>query len=286
MEAGNSSFLDLHLFEDDRHQPFILEGGGPAAILVHGFPGTPAEMRPIANLLNRNGWTVKGILLPGFGSQIGTLISTNYSQWIEAVEDAIVTLRKDHNPILLIGYSMGAAVAINSALQVNADGLILLAPFWQIGSFFQNLLWQLYKRVTRTFQPFRKTSFDDPKIQKYIHDLIPDLDLKSRDVQQSLRDLEVPNRLIEQVEKLGKSAKTLIPKIGIPLLLVQGIDDIRVSTRSSRKLVRGYEGKLRYVEVMAGHDLVKEGSNGWLEVSQAIVDFAHEINYAKWENSS
>jgi len=281
----NSSFLNLRLFQDDRHQPFTLEGGVPAAILVHGFPGTPAEMRPIANLLNRNGWTVNGILLPGFGLQIRTLISTDYPQWIEAVEDAITSLREDHNPILLIGYSMGAAVAINAASQIETDGLILLAPFWQIGNFAQNLLWQLYKRVTRTFQPFKKTSFDDPKTQKFIHDLIPDLDLKSQDVQQSLRNLEVPNRLIEQVEKLGNKAKKLLPEIGMPLLLVQGSEDNRVSVRSSRKLVQGYVGSLRYVEVRTGHDLVKEGNNGWFEVSQAILDFAAEINTQDWDNS-
>lgn len=278
MAADVNSFLDLPLFQHERHHPFLLEGGAPAAILVHGFPGTPAEMRPIANLLNRNGWTVKGVLLPGFGSQIRTLYSTEFHQWIESVHDAIASLREDHNPILIVGYSMGGAVAINTASQSGADGLILLAPFWRIGNFYQNLIWQIFKRVTHSFQPFKNTSFNDPDIQKLVYDLIPELDLNSPDVQQSLRDLRVPNRLIEQVEMVGKRAKKLLPEVVIPLLLVQGIDDNRVPVHSSRKLIRDYAGELHYLEVMAGHNLVYESNESWTKLSKAIVDFATEIN--------
>jgi pimeloyl-ACP methyl ester carboxylesterase len=49
------------------HQPFA-EGDGPAtAVLVHGFPGTPAEVRPLAAALVAVGWRVRAPLLPGFG---------------------------------------------------------------------------------------------------------------------------------------------------------------------------------------------------------------------------
>lgn len=277
MPTYNNSFSDLQMFQDVKHEPFIINGGTPAAVLIHGFPGTPAEMRPIAKILNDGGWTVSGILLPGMGSQIGTLYSTDYHQWISAAQSAIRSLKEMHKPLLVIGYSLGGAVAINAASQNNADGLVLLAPFWRIGNFSQNLLWQIYKRVTRTFQPFKKTSFDDPKTREFVYNLIPELDLNSDSVKQSLRDLQVPNRLIEQLESLGKQAKKTLPKIGVPLLLVQGIEDNRVSNSSSRKLIRDYKGKWRYLEVSAGHDLVSDGNKGWCDVSQAILDFATEI---------
>jgi alpha-beta hydrolase superfamily lysophospholipase len=56
----------LLAFQGPEHLPFLWPGGQPAALLVHGFPGTPAEMRPLGEALHQAGWTAQGILLPGF----------------------------------------------------------------------------------------------------------------------------------------------------------------------------------------------------------------------------
>lgn len=36
------------LFEQPEHRPFLWEDGLPGALLVHGFPGTPVEVRSLA----------------------------------------------------------------------------------------------------------------------------------------------------------------------------------------------------------------------------------------------
>jgi carboxylesterase len=135
---------DLKLFQDEKHQPELLAGGRPAAVLIHGFPGTPAKMRPLANLLNKHGWTTRSILLPGFGSQFGTLFSRSYQEWIEAVKTAVVEIQQTHRPILLIRYSMGGSVALNVAAETRPDGLILQAPFRRFATFRQRFTWQVY----------------------------------------------------------------------------------------------------------------------------------------------
>ena len=72
-----SPFLrSLPLFTEDEHQPFRKSARGAmrgAALLVHGFPGTPADMRPLAASLAAAGWDVDAPLLPGFGPEIITL---------------------------------------------------------------------------------------------------------------------------------------------------------------------------------------------------------------------
>ena len=45
----------LNPFTGPEHQAFILRGGEPAALLIHGFPGTPREMRPLAETLHAQG---------------------------------------------------------------------------------------------------------------------------------------------------------------------------------------------------------------------------------------
>jgi esterase/lipase len=271
---------DLKLFQDEKHQPELLAGGRPAAALIHGFPGTPAKMRPLANLLNKHGWTTRSILLPGFCSQFGTLFSRNYQEWIEAAKAAVVEIQQVHGPILLIGYSMGGSVALTVAAETRPEGLILLAPFWQIATFRRRLTWQVLKRLTRSFRPFRRVSFADPRIRDGFGKMLPELDLDSQEAQQALRKLRVPNRIMDQVEKLGKRAGKVAPTLAIPLLIIQGIEDKRVPSSSTRLLVNSLTGPFRYEEINAGQNLVSDESRTWLELSRSVLLFTGNLGHA------
>ena len=82
----------LDMFGGPEHAPFLLNGGEPAALLVHGFGGTPAEMRGLAEALNRAGWTAQGILLPGFGADMPSLFRRRHAEWTAAVVGAAAEL--------------------------------------------------------------------------------------------------------------------------------------------------------------------------------------------------
>jgi esterase/lipase len=271
---------ELKLFQDEKHQPELLAGGRPAAVLIHSFPWTPAEMRPLANILNEHGWTTKSILLPGFGPQFGTLFSRSYQAWIEAVKTAVVEIQQAHRPILLIGYSLDGSVALNVAAETRPDGLILLAPFWRFATFRQRFTWQVYKRLTRSFRPYKRVSFADPRVRNGFGKLLPDLDLDSQEAQQALRQLRVPNRIMGQVEKLGKRAGKVAPTLAIPLLIIQGIEDKRVPSSSTRLLVNSLTGPFRYEEINAGHNLVSDESRTWLELSRSVLLFTGNLGHA------
>ena len=47
--------LPIRLITDPKHKDFSLDAGHLAAVLVHGFPGTPFEMRPLAEILQADG---------------------------------------------------------------------------------------------------------------------------------------------------------------------------------------------------------------------------------------
>jgi hypothetical protein len=78
----------IEFFSGAEHAAFRLDGGAPAALLLHGFLGTPAEMRGLAGALNRQGWTAEVPLLPGFGSDVATLTERRCMEWLDAVEAA------------------------------------------------------------------------------------------------------------------------------------------------------------------------------------------------------
>lgn len=98
-------------FQGSEHLAFFWQGKNPAALLIHGFPGTPAEMRPLGLNLKDLGWTVNGLMLPGFGADIGTLHQRRFSDWTGAVTASVLKLKQDHEAVIVIGYSMGGALA-------------------------------------------------------------------------------------------------------------------------------------------------------------------------------
>jgi esterase/lipase len=80
-------------------------------------------------------------MLPGLGADIEKLDQCTSRVWLDAVQQAIEELKRQHRVILLAGYSLGGALALNAALEQRPDGLVLLAPFWSFGDKWFSLLW-------------------------------------------------------------------------------------------------------------------------------------------------
>jgi carboxylesterase len=265
-------------FTAPEHQDFTLPGERPAALLVHGYPGTPYEMRPLAEALNERGWTCRGILLPGFGPQIETLPARRWTEWLEAVIDALASLRADHAPLLLIGHSMGGALALSAAARLRPDGLILLAPFWRN----RGPLWAalpLLKHLFPRVQPFRvmKTEMDDPKLRAMIQDFLPEVDLNDPQTIAAIRDFVVPVSMFNELRKAGVAGYRAAPKVTCPILVIQGSQDVTVHPEDTRRLAQRLAGAVRRLEVRAAHELVFADSPAFPEVRQAVLQFADTV---------
>ena len=57
-------------------EPFSAEGGPVGALVLHGFTGIPASLRPLAEALADAGLTVELPLLPGHGTAVEDMIET------------------------------------------------------------------------------------------------------------------------------------------------------------------------------------------------------------------
>lgn len=58
-------------FDREECRPFYHRGGDNGILLVHGFTGSAAHMRPLADELARRGRTVRTINLPGHAPDRG-----------------------------------------------------------------------------------------------------------------------------------------------------------------------------------------------------------------------
>jgi carboxylesterase len=287
----------LQAFTGPVHQPFFLSGGSRAALLVHGFPGTPAEMRPLAETLHEQGWTVQGILLPGFGSKFAEILQRGYDDWLEAVAEALEMLKQRYSPVLLIGYSLGGALSLAAAARSQPDGLVLLSPFWRLGTPLQRLIGRVLRPfLPRYFRPMKKADLQDPKLRRSLQDFFPDIDLNDPDVQNWLRDLQVPISVIDQIMKTGKRGYRSARFICNPTLVVQGAGDELVRPGNTQLLVerlssadgvsvnsgtsRPHSG-VRYLEIPGGHNIIDKDEPSWDRLVQALIEFSRSIEEAE-----
>jgi carboxylesterase len=275
------SLLPVNLFLEPEHQPFLLEGGKPATLLVHGFGGTPAEMSAIGKTLNQAGWTVQALLLPGFGSEIATLPDRRYAEWIDSITGAAGALREAGNgPLLVVGYSLGAtlSIVVCEALQQQPDGMVLLAPFWwQERPWLRVLAPALRPLLSSSMRPFRRADLSDPKLRQSMAKFLPGADLEDPNTQQALRDFRVPISLIEEIIGVSRLAYERASAVVSPVLVVQGRRDEVVRVPLTQKLMGRFSGAVEYVEVDSGHNLTQPSNPAWPTVSAAVVQFAEGL---------
>jgi carboxylesterase len=273
----DKNIASLGLFQAAEHQPFLWETDGPAVLLIHGFMGTPAQMRPLGEAFRQSGWSVQGLLLPGFGPELDTLFEQNLQDWKGSAESALLTLPARRRPVVLVGYSMGAAVALNIAAEHSVDGLILLAPFWRIGTPVQRLIWQVAKRMFRRPKPFKRANLADPRLREFFEGLLPELDLSDPATKSAIRQLRIPTTFVDQVFSLGKAAGKAAASVTSPTLIVQGMDDEAAKPAATRQLLQAMPGPVQYLELPSDHGVVQPDNPGFAGLSAAALHFASTL---------
>lgn len=276
-----SPFLrSLPLFAEDEHQPFRKSARGAmrgAALLVHGFPGTPADMRPLAASLAAAGWDVDAPLLPGFGPQIITLPNRRHAEWTDVVAERVRSLRTEHDRVIVVGHSLGASVSIVAAQREMANGYALLAPYWRFGGPAVHILWPLLRLFFGRWRPLKRADFSDERIRQGLLSVIPGLQIDDPAVQAELRAFVVPTQLLNELRRLGLAAGDAARQLHAPTLVVQGVRDTLVKPDDTARLIERLPSVRRFETVDGSHSLPLPEGGAWERVTQAVLHFADEI---------
>jgi len=105
-------------------------------LLLHGMSDSPYSLRALGEALNRRGYWVVGLRLPGHGTAPSGLLDVRWEDMAGAVRLAAARLEEKVGaaPIHFIGYSTGAPLALNQTLNaLEGDGrvpasLVLVSP--------------------------------------------------------------------------------------------------------------------------------------------------------------
>jgi carboxylesterase len=194
-------------------EPFYFQGNQIGCLLIHGFSGSPSEMRYLGEHLASLGWTVLGIQLSGHGTTPEEMSKTRWEDWTRDAEEGVRELRKSCSDVIGIGLSMGGLLALHLATKGMIDGIISMnSPM---------LLSDRRTRYVRLIRPFRRfvgkpkprtvcaTSVDidlrQPKPERFVYDRIPvdsliSLNKGIRQVRHRLHKIQCPALLMQSRE--------------------------------------------------------------------------------------
>jgi alpha-beta hydrolase superfamily lysophospholipase len=158
--------------------PEQIRGG---ALLVHGLTDSPYSVRPLAEMLRRQGFYGLCLRMPGHGTVPAGLAQADWQDWLAAVRLGVRHVRGRigaGKPLVLVGYSNGGALVVKYSVDAladdklpRADRLVLLSPMIGVTRFaklgrlagFLGTLPGLERAkwtdVTPEYNPFKYNSF-------------------------------------------------------------------------------------------------------------------------------
>jgi len=111
-------------------EPFSATGGPEGALVLHGFTGSPASMRGLAEKLADAGLTVELPLLPGHGTAVTDLVPCRWDDWSAAAESAYQDLAARCSRVAVVGLSMGGTLTCWLAQRhPEIAGVVVVNPF-------------------------------------------------------------------------------------------------------------------------------------------------------------
>ncbi len=107
---------------------YWFEGNEVGCLLVHGFTGTPQNVRPLADYLARRGLAVSAPRMPGHGTTVADLDKTGPQDWLGAAEQALTELKERCSTVFVAGISMGGTLTLELARQhPELAGVVVMA---------------------------------------------------------------------------------------------------------------------------------------------------------------
>src|SRR3984893_1912296 len=241
-------------------QPFRFRGGTRGILLIHGFAGTPPEMRGMGQFLAAGGYDVMGPLLAGHGLTPEAMAATRWPDWVRSAEDALAELRRDCAEVFVGGQSLGGTLALYLApTHPDVRGVITMAA---MGSpvYFRD--WRIkiirgLKYVVRWHVPSGGPDLGDPAALRLLHSYA-----------------RRPTVCIESLMQLLRVVERELPRVTAPALIMHGRRDRTVDVanaplilerlRSSDQPLGWVERSGHTVAVDLEHDLLHTTVLDWL----------------------
>jgi carboxylesterase len=241
-------------------QPFRMRGGVRGCLLIHGFAGTPPEMRGLGEFLAAGGYDVMGPLLAGHGLTPEAMAATRWPDWVRSAEEALAALRRDCEDVFVCGQSLGATLGLHlAATHPEIKGVITMGAMAS-PAYFRD--WRIkiirgLKYAVRWHVPGDEADLGDPTAVRLLHSYA-----------------RRPTVCIESLMHLLRVVDRELPQVRVPALIMHGRGDRTVDVGnaphilerigSTDKQLIWFERSGHAITVDLEHDLLFATVLNWL----------------------
>ena len=119
-------------FDPDVVAPWRLGEGRRGVLLLHGFAGTPPELRRLGEHLAARGFRCSAPALAGHATTPADFALTRWPDWARSAAAALDELRGECDTVCVAGQSMGGSMALHLAARDPGIAAVaaLAAPIW------------------------------------------------------------------------------------------------------------------------------------------------------------
>ena len=214
--------------------------GQVGVLLIHGFTGSPAEMAILADALAARGYSVETPLLAGHGGGQEMLAAVSWREWVDSADAALRELQGRCGAVVLVGFSMGGAIALQLAACERVAGIVTIATPVTLDNPLLLLL-PVARLVMPYWYPLRGLNLARPGVMERLRTYAPDLQIDPTNraqVAQLKRSFRISLRAVHQLTRLLRATRAVLPRVTAPALLLQGTDDEQIPARSIDLLYR------------------------------------------------
>lgn len=194
-------------------------------IMIHGFAGSPFDLKPLAVELTNLGYRVVLPATPGqidqnYSSEANDYQPEYYINWINNLVSN--EIEKSNGKIYLVGFSMGGTLSTIAAVSNKLDKLVLIAPFYSLTT-ANDFIWKSSRWLAKVINGVPNLTLgaiNDPKGDEVYY---PGSKVIRLDAFDSLA-------------RLAQTAVIRIPEIEVPILVLGSINDEVASFSHTKKI--------------------------------------------------
>ena len=197
----------------------LIPGGPAGCLLFHGFSGSPLEMVPLAEALAEEGWTVSVARLAGHGTSPDELAGTTWQDWVASGREAYQDLRRRCSHVAVVGLSMGGALGLYLAVTEEPAAVVAINTPIRVRPLLATA-----SRAASRMLPHLPVLFR--------------LSPGGREMRSYLSPYNrIPVGLTSEVDRLLLATREMLPRLRMPLLIVQGRRDWVIPRDSGPRIV-------------------------------------------------
>jgi carboxylesterase len=242
-------------------EPFYFPGNSTGCLLIHGFTGTPKEMRPLGDFLVEKGYSVLGIRLSGHGTKMADIQRSHWQDWSGSVLDGWHLLQSSTDKVILMGLSMGGILALYHASFLPVQGIVCMSTPYKLGSALELALLPFLTGI----YPFKKkgeSDWHDPNAAK-----------------DHIAYEKFPTRAIVQLTHLIQAMRDSLPKVTAPALLMHAKGDLVVAPKNMSRIYQelgtAEENKEMVLLENSGHVVTRDSDK--MTLFNNILSFVHRV---------